>query len=300
MLQVPFLPVDPVPADNMILDHKTIELFGTPLFTWITMKTPMQNPVPLPSEACFAYIMDGDQQYLVEEEDIKADPGNVILSLCGNKLGQMLPGHREGEGRVSSIVVHFQRELLLKVYEHAKPPYWKELDKPVVKYIVQSAASELVKQYFLGLVHLFNHREAVSEDILVLKLKEIILLLLQTKDSELITQVMRSLFSERTFTFKEIVEAHICEPLPLQYLAYLTHHSLTSFKKEFKRIYNTTPGVYILEKRTEKVADLLKYSDENISSIGYQCGFTSPAHLSRVFKNKYGVTPSEYRSAVTA
>lgn len=280
----------------MIIKYNSIDLFGKPLFTWFTMKTPMEQAVPLPSAACFAYIMDGDNQYLLEEENIKAEPGKVILSLCGTRVGHVLSKQREGEGMVSAIVVHFQKDVLLKVYENSKPPHWKELEKPVVKQIVQEAASELVKHYFQGLVHLFNNIEAVSEDILILKLKEIILLLLQTKELEQITQIMRSLFSERTFSLKEIVEANLCEPLTIGHLASLTNHSLTSFKKEFKRIYNTTPGVYIIEKRTEKVADLLKYSDENISGIGYQCGFTSPAHLSRVFKSKYGVTPSEYRS----
>ncbi len=279
----------------MIIEHRSIALFDLPLFTWITLRTPTEEPVSLPSEACFAYIMDGDNQYLLEEEHIKAEPGKVILSLCGNTMAQMLPRQREGDGIVSSIVVHFHRELLLKVYKNTKPPYWKELEKPVVKYIVQAAASELVKQYFQGVAHLFDHLEAVTNDILVLKLKEIILLLLQTKESEKITQIMRSLFSERTFTFKEIVEGNICEALSLEHLAALTHHSLSSFKREFKRIYDTSPGVYIMNRRTEKVADLLKVSDKTISSIGYECGFSSPTHLSRIFKAKYGVTPSEYR-----
>jgi transcriptional regulator GlxA family with amidase domain len=109
-------------------------------------------------------------------------------------------------------------------------------------------------------------------------------------------EIVRSLFSERIFGFKEIVEANIYEPVAMERLAALTNHSLTSFKKEFKRIYNTTPGAYIIRKRVERVADLLTFSDEDICRIGYQCGFTSPAHLSRVFKSRYGITPSEYRS----
>ena len=165
----------------------------------------------------------------------------------------------------------------------------------MVQFIVQMAASELVKKYFEGVVHLFNNKAAASEEILILKLKEIIQLLLQTKNSTQITQIMSSLFSERTFSFKEVVEAYIAEPVSVEELAQLTNNSLSSFKREFKKIYATTPSTYIIDKRAEKVANLLKVSDESISNIGYQCGFTSPAHLSRVFKTKYGVTPSTYR-----
>lgn len=277
----------------MILKHETIELYGNPLFTWVTIQAPLDGPVPLPSEACFVYFVDGGNEPLTENGELVAAPGQVILSLCGHTVGHMLSKPREVT--FSSIIVHFQREHFLKVYANEKPPFWKEMETPLVQWIVQSAASELVKAFFAGVQHLFTHKEAVTEDILVLKLKEIILLLLQTPDSPSVTNLMRSLFSERTFSFKEIVDANICEPVTIEGLAARTNNSLSSFKREFKRIYNATPGTYIINKRAEKVASLLRISDESISTIGYQCGFSSPAHLSRVFKAKYGMTPSQYR-----
>lgn len=277
----------------MIAEYKTIDLYGKPLFTWVSMETPQAGPVPLPAEACCVYIMDGDDQNLVREVDITAKAGQVILSLCGTTVGRMLA--KQERGKINTIVVHFHADLLLKVYRDSPPPFWKELESPVVEYIVQTAATELVKKYFEGVTHLFEHLEAVSEAILVLKLQEIILLLLQTENSPQITQIMRSLFSKRTFSFKEVVDAHICSPVTLEDLATLTNCSLSSFKREFKKIYESPPGQYIMDKRTEKVAELLRVSDEAISRIGYQCGFSSAAHLSRTFKAKYGVTPSEYR-----
>lgn len=277
----------------MIIEHKTIDLWAKPLLSWVTMETPMQQSVPLPSEACFAYIMEGDNHSLSVKPQIKAEAGQVILSLCGNTVGRMLS--EQEKGRVSTVVVHFHTEILRQAYQHSPPAFWKELETPVVQFIVQMAASELVKKYFESLVYLFEYREAASEEILVLKLKELIALLMQTENSHQIAQIMRSLFSERTFSFKEMVDAHICTPATVENLAMLTNHSLSSFKREFKRIYNDTPASYIMDKRAERVASLLSVSDESISHIGYDCGFTNPAHLSRVFKNKYGVTPSEYR-----
>ncbi len=107
--------------------------------------------------------------------------------------------------------------------------------------------------------------------------------------------MVRSLFSERTFSFKEVIDAHICLPMTVENLAQLTNTSISAFKKEFKRIYNSTPSAYIIDKRIENVANRLKMSDDSISNIGYQCGFSSSSHLSRVFKTKYGISPSKYR-----
>lgn len=277
----------------MVLKHSSIDLFGLPLFTWVTVESPSETTIPLPSEACFAYIVDGDDSTLLKRENIKAVAGQVILSLCGQTLSKRLSEPQRG--RFSSIIVHFHREQLLKVYDKSPPPAWKELEAPVVQYIVQTAASEMVKQFIEGIAHLFLNRGAISDDFLILKLQEIILLLLKTDNSPQVVAIMRSLFSTRTFTFKEIIDAHIFSNYPLETLAGLTNNSLSSFKREFKKIYNSTPSHYIINKRTEKVAELLKISDETISNIGYDCGFNSPAHLSRVFKNKYGVTPSQYR-----
>jgi len=64
----------------MIIKHKTIELLGEPLFTWVTIKTPLWPSVPLPADACFAYIIDGDNQSLSKKGKIRAESGQIILS----------------------------------------------------------------------------------------------------------------------------------------------------------------------------------------------------------------------------
>lgn len=94
------------------------------------------------------------------------------------------------------------------------------------------------------------------------------------------------------------MDAHLYSSITLTELASLTHHSLSSFKREFKKIYADTPGNYIIRKRVEKVAELLQVSDETISNIAYDCGFKSVAHFSRVFKLQNGVSPSQYRLAM--
>ena len=118
---------------------------------------------------------------------------------------------------------------------------------------------------------------------------------MQTGNAEPIRQIVKSLFSERTFTFEEIVDAHILSAASVENLAQLTNTSLSTFKRKFKEIYHTSPGRYIMAKRLDKVAESLRISDDAISHIGYDLGFESPEHLSRVFKKKFGVSPSSYR-----
>jgi AraC-like DNA-binding protein len=277
----------------MIHSHETISLFDVPLFTKVRVKTPIKDAIPLPSEACYAYIVDGDGQSLSEEENIVAEPGRVILSLCGLTVGRMMA--EQAQGRMDSIIVHFNQELLQQVFEGEKPALWKELEKPITRYVVQSAAGELVRHYFNGIAQLFQNQAALTESILKLKVKEIVLLLLQTDNAPDVLRIIRSLFSERTFSFKEKVDAHILTGASIENLAMITNCSLSTFKRKFKKVYQTSPAAYIMSKKIEQVAHLLKISEEPISAIGYDCGFESPEHLSRVFKKHYGMSPSAFR-----
>lgn len=284
---LPFFP------NRMIAAKETISLSGFPLFTKLKLETPLVGELNLPSQACYVYIVAGSGQKLVPSENGTARSGQVILSLCGLTAGKMLS--QQTRGSIKSIIVHFDRELLRLVFEGAKPTLWKELEIPVTQYVVQSAAGQLVKSYFEGIARLFDHSKALTDTLLKLKLQEIILLLLQTDNGENVRNIIKSLFSERTFTFRELVNAHIFTSATIEDLAVLTNCSLSTFKRRFKQIYNTAPGKYISEKRIEKVAHLLKVSDDAISSIGYESGFDSPEHLSRAFKKKFGLSPSEYR-----
>ena len=253
----------------------------------------MESGINLPSEACFAYIMDGEPQTVSDRPYVRIEAGQVILSLCGFTVGQMLSRHEPGN--LNTIVVHFHREVLQQIYQNEPPPQWRELESPVVQYLVQVSASALIKQYFDSIRHLFAHQEAITDDLLVLKLKEVIVLLLQTPESDNVLQIIRSLFSEKTFSFKEVIEAHVCEPVTVDDLAMLTNQSLSSFKREFRKVFNSTPADYLVKRRTELVAQKLQTSDDSISEIGYDCGFSSPAHLSRAFKARFGLSPSQYR-----
>ena len=277
----------------MLNKHQCITLFGSPLFSLLDFNTPVNEKLPIPAVACFSYILDGDGQQIDPKAGITAYRGNVIVSLCGVTLGHMLT--QQGQGRIKTLVVHFHEEHLRTAFIDTKPPHWQEIEAPVSKYVVQMAANNLIENYVSGIMSLFDNQEAVTDELLLLKLKELIVLMLQTDGSAEVLQVMRSLFSEKEFTFKEIIEAHILEPLSVNDMAQLTNRSLSTFKRDFKKIFKEPPATYILNRRIEMVAKMVLTTQEPISTIGYLCGFSSPAHLSRYFKSKYGMSPTQYK-----
>jgi AraC family transcriptional regulator, exoenzyme S synthesis regulatory protein ExsA len=113
----------------MVKSYESILLFDLPVFTRISIETPMPESIGLPSEACFAYIVRGDKQVLSSSENILAVSGQVILSLCGLTVGRLFAD--QPKGVIESVIVHFSHEVLQHVFSGEKPALWKELDMPV-------------------------------------------------------------------------------------------------------------------------------------------------------------------------
>ncbi|MBL4648238.1 MAG: helix-turn-helix transcriptional regulator [Aureispira sp.] len=278
----------------MILDYKAIKLFGKPLFTWALVETPMTLlGEMLHNEACFAYVLEGTCLTYTGTEMLKVQQQEAFLSKCGNYTTKLLAD--EVDGQYSTIAVHFHLEVLHKVYENALPEFLTTKSGNQANNMTKVISNELIDTYIQNIHCYFKYPEYVAEELLILKLKEIILLLLKTTKAPDILAIMHHLFSPKTIELKEIVEAHHFSDLNITELAQLSNRSLSTFKKDFKDLYQDTPANYRMNKRLEKVAHLLSCSDDRISTITYACGFKSISHLSRIFKEHYSVSPSQYR-----
>ena len=91
--------------------------------------------------------------------------------------------------------------------------------------------------------------------------------------------------------------AHIFNNLSLEEYATLLNLSVSTFKRRFKEIYQTSPGQYINSKKLEKAASLLSGSTQRIGEICYDCGFGDVSNFTKAFKARLGMTPSEYQKA---
>ena len=65
-------------------------------------------------------------------------------------------------------------------------------------------------------------------------------------------------------------------------------------RKLFSKYHHTTPKQYILELRLQKARQLLSQSPATVTETAEQCGFSSLYHFCRIFKEKTGMTPTQY------
>ncbi len=277
----------------MEFGHKRFELFGELVFEKIALQPPFHKVVVMPDQACFFYVVDGIAETVSEVEKLRIPSTESVLMRCGTYITKMLTNSKSSE--FQAIIIHFHPDILKKIYESDLPLFLKKRDNQYFVSLSKITGTPLISKYIEGLLFYFEHPELTNQDLLILKLKEIILLLLQTDEYKNIDQIFASLFSPSTHSFKQVIESHIYSDLAIEDLAQLTNLSVSSFKREFNRIYNDSPASYFRNMKLERAAELLIISDHTISQLAFQSGFKELPHFSKCFKDKFGVSPSTYK-----
>ena len=99
-----------------------------------------------------------------------------------------------------------------------------------------------------------------------------------------------------TEQLKAIIEQQMEDPdLSPEKLARTMGISRTKLYRDLKRIDGFSLAYYLRNARLEKAAYLLRHSDLNVSEVMYDVGFINSSHFTKIFKQKYGVTPSDYK-----
>jgi AraC-like DNA-binding protein len=96
---------------------------------------------------------------------------------------------------------------------------------------------------------------------------------------------------------KDIVDARYREPLDVPALARAAYLSPAHFSREFRRAFGETPHQYLLTRRLERAAALLRNTDRAVADICFTVGLRSVGSFTTSFRRVYGLSPTAYRGA---
>ncbi|MDO4275019.1 MAG: AraC family transcriptional regulator [Eubacteriales bacterium] len=224
---------------------------------------------------------------------------------------------RQGEGVfVNSKALHMARQLEpgTQMFDCEFPPgffslqpsgsVYKKNILPIIKLPVPGIylSSELANEKEI-LDALYEFYELPSDTLgYELKCMELICriwrhLLCLTADMKDFPRVHNSelLQEQRVRAMLSYIHTHFSENISIDSIADAANVSRSECFRCFKEILRKTPIEYLCEYRLSRAAQLLAGTDETIFHISYSCGFNSPSYFSKLFKDKCGISPGQFR-----
>jgi AraC-like DNA-binding protein len=96
---------------------------------------------------------------------------------------------------------------------------------------------------------------------------------------------------------RDLIEARYRDPLDVRTLARAARLSPAHFSREFRRAFGEAPHQYLLTRRLERAAALLRSTDRSVADICFTVGLSSVGSFTTSFGHTYGMTPTAYRAA---
>lgn len=212
----------------------------------------------------------------------------LILS-CGNCLTtEVLPLN----DLFSSIILYFDNELLTDFLHKHKHLAKKEKHK--LTPFLTLKQDDFIRNYVHSLDLLLQRPSPLLPDFKKCKLEELLYYLLEKDPSSLFSLLIVSR-NEDDLVIRSAVENNIGNPVTVEELAFLCNCSLSTFKRKFKKIYGFPPQKWLLEKKMQLAADLLRHSGEKPALVYQRIGYESHSSFTQSFKRQYGMTPKEYQ-----
>jgi AraC-like DNA-binding protein len=150
--------------------------------------------------------------------------------------------------------------------------------------------NQLFKNYIDSLLPYLEHSDHIGGELVKVKIKEAVLVFLGANPA--LKNLLFDFSEPGKIDLQAYMEEHYRYNGDLRHFAYLTGRSLSTFKRDFEKIYHLTPSRWLLQKRLEDAHYLLKEKKINASDVYLEVGFKDYSHFYVAFKKSFGVAPS--------
>lgn len=157
-------------------------------------------------------------------------------------------------------------------------------------------ANTQIQKYIYSLLNVYLNSNN-SNEILDLKLSEL-LALIQSQDGgqEFLYLFNSFLQPKEKRDIREFMKRNYLKNLKVEDYALLTGRSKSTFIREFKKLYRTTPNQWLIDQRLEKAHQILMNTNLNVTDTAFEVGYENVSHFINAYKKKYSVTPKQSKN----
>lgn len=171
-----------------------------------------------------------------------------------------------------------------------------KLPEPPRDMLIEIHVNETITAFFYSILPYFRQSVPPAEGLLELKFKELLFNIFLEPENAPLLSYAYSLMHVHKVPLWQIMETNFMFNLSISQFARMAHRSVSVFKKEFFDYYRATPGKWLTQKRLEHARMLLQTTKKSVGEVAFNSGFENLSHFSRVFKEKFGVSPLQYQN----
>jgi len=236
-------------------------------------------------EHVFSYLIsgtltlnDGNREYVFREGDFRLCKRNQLM-----KFVKRPPEN----GEFKTISLYLDQELLRGLGMQ----FGYKVEKPYAgEGVIEVHPNPLLKSYIESLATYQQLPQAGNEELFTHKLREAVLILLQTNPH--LKDVLFDFSEPGKLDLEAFMNKNFHFNVELKRFAYLTGRSLATFKRDFEKIFHISPSRWLQQRRLQEAHYLIKEKGRAPSEIYLDLGFEDLSHFSFAFKKKFGVAPS--------
>ena len=224
-------------------------------------------------------LNDGNKEYVFRAGDFRFIKRNHLLKF----IKQPPDG-----GEFKTVSIYFDQETLRNFsMEYGYTAGDHRSDEAS---IVALQSSPLYKSYMDSLIPYDRLNDPGHAKLLSLKVKEALLILLQANPE--LACVLFDFAEPGKIDLEAFMNKNFHFNVEMRRFAYLTGRSLATFKRDFEKIFHSSPHRWLQQKRLQAAHYLIKEKGKKPSDVYLEVGFEDLSHFSFAFKKTFGVAPS--------
>lgn len=243
----------------------------------------------------FSLVISGTKTMLFAEKTVHVNDAEIHLLSSGNCIASVTIAKQK---TFESILIFFTNEILSDFYlVHAATI--SKMGTAKQNSYLEFEKDEFINNYIQSLLLALKKGKNFSEQMKKIKLNELFLYLLENHPDKFLSFKQSAMVSNTELHLRKVIEAYKDNHLTIDELAFLCNMSLSTFKRQFKKIYNTTPSIWFNSHKMILASKMLKQKKEKPSDVWHKLGFETHTGFTKSFKKYYGCTPKEYAVNLT-
>lgn len=239
------------------------------------------------SEHTFSYQISGSLTLNNGSEEYVFNPGDFSF-IRRNQLLKFVKQPAAG-GEFKALSVYLDQQTLC---DFSIEYNYKAEGKHPKDGVIQLKSDQLLSSLINSLLPYHQSADQPGNaQLMALKLREAVLILLQTSPE--LKDVLFDFSEPGKIDLEGFMNKNFHFNVQLKRFAYLTGRSLATFKRDFEKIFHTSPSRWLQQRRLQEAYYLIKEKGKSPSTIYLELGFEDLSHFSFAFKKAYGVAPSK-------